>query len=92
MRIVSFIRRAYLLALKTGVVASGLLSVWLIGGIAEFPGLWWLYAIASFGSVCGGCLLLDAMRDAEKLIAIQQARRSVPVPKIERYSSRRAVR
>ena len=70
MKIVSFIRRAYLLALKTGVVASGLLSVWLIGGIAEFPGLWWLYAIASFGSFCGGCLLLDAMRDAEKLIAI----------------------
>ena len=33
MRIVSFIRWAYLLALKTGVVASGILSVWLIGGI-----------------------------------------------------------
>lgn len=92
MRIVSFIRRAYLLALKIGVVASGLLSVWLIGGIAECPGLWWLYAIASFGSFCGGCLLVDAMRDAEKLMAIQQSRRSVPVPKIERYSSRRAVR
>lgn len=92
MRIVSFIRWAYLLALKTGVVASGILSVWLIGGIVEFPGLWWLYAIASFGSFCGGCLLLNAMRDAEKLMAIQQARKSVPVPKIERYSSRRAVR
>lgn len=92
MKIVSFIRRAYLLALKTGVVVSGFLSIWLIDGIAEFPGLWWLYAIASFGSFCGGCLLLDAMRDAEKLMAIQQARRSVPVPKIERYSSRRAVR
>ena len=92
MKIVSFIRRAYLLALKTGVVVSGFLSIWLIGGIAEFPGLWWLCAIASFGSFCGGCLLLDAMRDAEKLMAIQQARRSVPVPKIERYSSRRAVR
>ena len=40
MKIVSFIRRAYLLALKTGVVVSGFLSIWLIGGIAEFPGLW----------------------------------------------------
>lgn len=92
MRIVSFIRWAYLLALKTGVVASGILSVWLIGGIAEFPGLWWLYGIASFGSFCGGCLLMDAVRDAEKLMTIQQARRSVPVPKIERHSTRHTVR
>lgn len=46
--------RAGIMALKCGFVAAGLGSIWLLGGIAEAPALWYLYTLASFGSMAAG--------------------------------------
>ena len=50
------IRKAGILAFKCGFVAFGLLAIWLLGGIAEALGPWWLYLLASAGSFAAGGL------------------------------------
>ena len=59
------IGRAGIFAMKLGFTAFGLLSIWILGGIAEHPGLWWLYALAAVGSGCIGTVLLGAALEAE---------------------------
>ena len=84
------IRRAGILALKCGFVAFGLLAVWLLGGVAEALGPWWLYILASVGSFSVGVALLGAALAAEDELAADIADyKAVPVRKIERRSSRR---
>lgn len=41
-----------------GFVAFGLSSIWIIAGVVENIGLWWLYALASVGSVTVAFVLL----------------------------------
>ena len=85
-----YIRKAGIAALKCGFVAFGLLAIWLLGGIAENLGPWWLYILASVGSFAVGVVLLGAALTAEDELAAEIARsQSVPVRKIERRSSRR---
>lgn len=80
-----YIRRAGIMALKCGFVAAGLFAIWLLGGMAENPALWWLYALASVGSMSAGLLLLGLSVEAEtELDRIEARRKSVPVSKIER--------
>lgn len=84
------IRKAGILAFKCGFVAFGLLAIWLLGGIAEGLGPWWLYILASAGSFAVGAVLLGAALIAEDELAAEIARsQSVPVRKIERRSSQR---
>ena len=84
------IRKAGILAFKCGFVAFGLLAIWLLGGIAEGLGPWWLYLLASAGSFAVGVVLLGAALIAEDELAAEIARsQSVPVRKIERRSSQR---
>ena len=84
------IRKAGVLALKTGFLGFGLLAIWLLGGIAEGLGPWWLYILASVGSFAVGAVLLGAALIAEDALAADIARsQSVPVRKIERRSSQR---
>lgn len=80
------IRRAGIMALKCGFVAAGLFAIWLLGGMAENPALWWLYALASVGSSMSARLLLLGLSvEAEtELDHIEARRKSVPVPKIDR--------
>lgn len=59
------IGRAGIFAMKLGFTAFGLLSIWILGGIAEHPGMWWLYALAAVGSGCIGTVLLGAALEAE---------------------------
>lgn len=83
-----YIRKAGIAALKCGFVAFGLLAIWLLGGIAEGLGPWWLYILASVGSFAVGALLLGAALIAEDELAAEIARsQSVPVRKIERRHS-----
>ena len=82
------IRKAGILALKCGFVAFGLLAIWLLGGIAEALGPWWLYILASVGSFAVGAVLLGAALIAEdELSADIAAYQSVPVRKIDRRHS-----
>ena len=82
------IRKAGVLALKTGFLGFGLLAIWLLGGIAEGLGPWWLYILASVGSFAVGSVLLGAALIAEDELAAEIARsQSVPVRKIERRHS-----
>ena len=82
------IRKAGILASKCGFVAFGLLAIWLLGGIAEGLGPWWLYILASVGSFSAGVALLGAALIAEDELAAEIARsQSVPVRKIERRHS-----
>lgn len=84
------IRKAGIAAFKCGFVAFGLLAIWLLGGIAEGLGPWWLYILASVGSFAVGALLLGAALIAEDELAAEIARsQSVPVRKIDRRSDRR---
>ena len=55
-----YIRKAGIAAFKCGFVAFGLLAIWLLGGIAEDLGPWWLYILASVGSFAVGAVLLGA--------------------------------
>ena len=82
------IRKAGILACKCGFVAFGLLAIWLLGGVAEGLGPWWLYILASVGSFAAGVALLGAALIAEDELAAEIARsQSVPVRKIERRHS-----
>lgn len=84
------IRKAGIAAFKCGFVAFGLLAIWLLGGIAEGLGPWWLYILASVGSFAAGAVLLGAALIAEDELAAEIARsQQVPVRKIERRSSQR---
>lgn len=84
------IRKAGILASKCGFVAFGLLAIWLLGGIAEGLGPWWLYILASVGSFAVGAVLLGAALIAEDELAADIADyKAVPVRKIERRSGRR---
>lgn len=83
-----YIRKAGIAALKCGFVAFGLLAIWLLGGIAEALGPWWLYLLASAGSFAAGVVLLSAALIAEDKLAMDMARqKSVPVPRIDRRHS-----
>lgn len=83
-----YIRKAGIAALKCGFVAFGLLAIWLLGGIAEALGPWWLYLLASAGSFAVGVVLLGAALIAEDKLAMDMARqKSVPVPRIDRRHS-----
>ena len=82
------IRKAGIAAFKCGFVAFGLLAIWLLGGIAEGLGPWWLYILASVGSFAVGAVLLGAALIAEDELVADIARsQSVPVRKIERRHS-----
>ena len=84
------IRKAGITALKCGFVAFGLLAIWLLGGIAEDLGPWWLYTLARVGSFAVGSVLLGAALAADDELAAEIARaQQVPVRKIGRRSSRR---
>ena len=81
-----------LISYFAGVTVSGwtaiVCSIWLLGGMAENPALWWLYALASVGSMSAGLLLLGLSVEAEtELDRIEARRKSVPVPKIDRRHS-----
>lgn len=83
-----YIRKAGIAALKCGFVAFGLLAIWLLGGIAEALGPWWLYLLASAGSFAVGVVLLGAALIAEDKLAMDMARaKRVPVPRIDRRRS-----
>lgn len=83
-----YIRKASIAALKCGFVAFGLLAIWLLGGIAEALGPWWLYLLASAGSFAAAVVLLGAALIAEDKLAMDMARqKSVPVPRIDRRHS-----
>lgn len=82
------LRKAGIAALKCGFVAFGLLAIWLLGGIAEALGPWWLYLLASAGSFAAGVVLLGAALIAEDKLAMDMARqKSAPVPRIDRRHS-----
>lgn len=59
------IGRAGIFAMKLGFTAFGLLSIWILGGIAENPEMWWLYALAAVGSAGIGVVLLGTTLEAE---------------------------
>lgn len=59
------ISAAGVFALKLGFTVFGLLAIWILGGIAEHPGMWWLYALAAVGSAGIGVLLLGTAIEAE---------------------------
>ena len=82
------LRKAGIAALKCGFVAFGLLAGWLLGGIAEALGPWWLYLLASAGSFAVSVVLLGAALIAEDKLAMDMARaKHVPVRKIDRRHS-----
>lgn len=83
-----YIRKAGIAALKCGFVAFGLLAIWLLGGMAETLGPWWLYLLASAGSFAVGVVLLGAALIAEDKLTKDMARaKQVPVRKIDRRHS-----
>lgn len=83
-----YIRKAGILLTQCGFVAAGLFAIWLLGGIAETPALWWLYALAAFGSFCFSCLLLALALLAEDNLRADMARaKQVPIRKIDRRHS-----
>ena len=82
------IRKAGVLALKTGFLGFGLLAIWILSGIVEGLGPWWLYILASVGSFAVGTVLLGAALIAEEELTAELARsQQVPVRKIERRHS-----
>ena len=83
-----YIRKAGIFIGKLGICSLGGLAVWLICGIAEYPALWWLYALAAFGSFALAALCLGLTVQAEDELAAEIARnQSVPVRKIDRRHS-----
>ena len=83
-------RRAWVLALQTGVLGFGLLPILLLGGIAESLGPWWLYVLAITGSWFIASLLLQMCRWAEAELKVLESRyKAVPVPRIAHRSSGR---
>ena len=80
-----YIRKAVILAVRTaglGMLVPALLA---LGGIAEFLGPWWLYALACLGFVCA-CVLLIGLGEAldRELAADLKDWQRVPVRKIDR--------
>ena len=85
-----YIRKAGIFLGKLGICTMSGFAVWLICGIAEYPALWWLYALAAFGAFALAALCLGLTVQAEDELAAEIARsQSVPVRKIERRSSQR---
>ena len=85
-----YIRKVALFGGKLCVVSLGGFGLWLLCGIAEYPALWWLYALAAFGSFALAALCLGLTVQAEDELAADIADyKAVPVRKIERRSSRR---
>lgn len=81
------LRRAWVLALQTGILGFGLLPVFLLGGIVEALGPWWLYGLAVVGSWFIASMLLQMYRCAEAELAASKKRyKAVPVPRIARRS------
>ena len=81
------LRRAWVLVLQTGILGFGLLPVFLLGGIVEALGPWWLYGLAVVGSCCISFILLQASRAAERAVKVCESRyKAVPVPRIARCS------
>ena len=80
-------RRAWVVALQTGFLGFGLLSIGLLGGIAESLGPWWLYGLAVVGSCCISFMLLQGSRRAARAVKVCASRsNAVPVPRIARCS------
>ena len=81
------LRRAWVLVLQTGILGFGLLPVFLLGGIVEALGPWWLYGLAVVGSWVIASMLLQMYRCAEAELAASKKRyKAVPVPRIARRS------
>lgn len=85
-----YIRKVALFGGKLCVVSLGGFGMWLLCGIAEYPALWWLYALTA-----ALCFLLAALMAALVSLAEDDLKRAmdeykrVPVRKIERRSSQR---
>ena len=85
-----YIRKVDLFGGKLCVVSLGGFGLWLLCGIAEYPALWWLYALTA-----ALCFLLAALMAALVSLAEDDLKRAmdeykrVPVRKIERRSSQR---
>ena len=78
-------RRVWVVILQTGFLGFGLLSIGLLGGIAESLGPWWLYALACLGFVCASGLLIGLGEALDsKLAADLKDWQQVPVRKIDR--------
>lgn len=81
------LRRAWVLVLQTGILGFGLLPVFLLGGIVEALGPWWMYGLAVVGSWVIASMLLQMYRCAEAELAASKKRyKAVPVPRIARRS------
>lgn len=81
------LRRAWVLVLQAGILGFGLLPVFLLGGIAEALGPWWLYGLAVVGSWVIASLLLQMYRHAEAELKVLESRyKAVPVPRIAHRS------
>ena len=70
-------RRVWVVILQTGFLGFGLLSIGLLGGIAESLGPWWLYGLAVVGSCCISFMLLQASRAAESAVKVCESRYKV---------------
>lgn len=80
-----YIRKAVVMATRTVFAVAGLLAIWLMGGIAESPDIWWIYALASFGAGCAALLILGFSIGLEEDLAADIADyKAVPVRKIKR--------
>ena len=85
-----YIRKAALFGGKLCVVSLGGFGLWLLCGVAEYPALWWLYALTA-----ALCFVLAALMAALVSLSEDDLKRAmdeykrVPVRKIERRSSRR---
>ena len=83
-----YIRKAALFGGKLCVVSLGGFGLWLLCGVAEYPGLWWLYL-----AVAGVCLALAALIAALVSLSEDDLKhdmddyKRVPVRKIERRHS-----
>ena len=83
-----YIRKTALFGGKLCVVSLGGFGMWLLCGIAEYPALWWLYALTA-----ALCFLLAALMAALVSLAEDDLKRAmdeykrVPVLKIERRSN-----
>ena len=83
-----YIRKTALFGGKLCVVSLGGFGMWLLCGIAEYPALWWLYALTA-----ALCFLLAALMAALVSLSEDDLKRAmdeykrVPVRKIDRRHS-----
>lgn len=83
-----YIRKVGIFVGKLSICSLIGLAVWLICGIAEYPALWWLYALAAFGAFALAVLCLGLTVQAEDELAAEIVRaQQVPVRKIDRRHS-----